>query len=384
MSWNAFGMQPGMTMQGPMQAMPMQGMNGAGMGNPRPVMPTAGVDGAWKCHACNNVNYAMRMVCNRCGAPKDSADKSADQRTEQVSQHSAQMLHGTHRRTNGEPIEGMDGNWACKSCGNVNFAKRDICNRCSFAKPTPEELAVRAQQLVEERKKDLAAGYAPRGFEGMLGFEHLPTNPEAPQPERQVRTSSGPPTVGGPDGNWACPSCGNVNYPKRDKCNRCGYPKPAMTALVQQQPQQPYPMYDDGSGQMYPMGMGNDAQLAMYGNLAPQPTQPAQQVQPASQGQESVLMLQTRIASLEASLQALQGQLVPQVAQISLQLQQTNAVVQQQARLLAMANLINAPADMGGGASAPDAASAMGLETNKRKAAGVDAGLEQPAKRQEA
>lgn len=28
------------------------------------------------------------------------------------------------------------------------------------------------------------------------------------------------------DGDWACPGCNNVNFARRDKCNRCGMPKP--------------------------------------------------------------------------------------------------------------------------------------------------------------
>eukprot|EP00443_Scrippsiella_acuminata_P075472 CAMPEP_0115420554 /NCGR_PEP_ID=MMETSP0271-20121206/25788_1 /TAXON_ID=71861 /ORGANISM="Scrippsiella trochoidea, Strain CCMP3099" /LENGTH=61 /DNA_ID=CAMNT_0002845153 /DNA_START=52 /DNA_END=233 /DNA_ORIENTATION=- len=32
--------------------------------------PVAGVDGAWACTSCSNVNFATREVCNRCQAPK--------------------------------------------------------------------------------------------------------------------------------------------------------------------------------------------------------------------------------------------------------------------------------------------------------------------------
>lgn len=170
MSWQTWGMHPGMHMPGVMNGM------GVPMGMARQP-PTPGVDGAWQCHACSNINYksarrpataaaggqsaaharvvvcAVRAVCNRCSAPKPSAQEAAEQRTEQVSQHSAQMLHGTNRRPNGEPIDGMDGNWGCKACSNVNFSKRDVCNRCFAPKPPPEELSARSQQLVEERKQ---------------------------------------------------------------------------------------------------------------------------------------------------------------------------------------------------------------------------------------
>lgn len=29
------------------------------------------------------------------------------------------------------------------------------------------------------------------------------------------------------DGDWACPGCNNVNFARRDKCNRCGMGKPS-------------------------------------------------------------------------------------------------------------------------------------------------------------
>ena len=32
--------------------------------------------------------------------------------------------------------------------------------------------------------------------------------------------------VSGVDGNWRCPQCQNINFGKRDRCNRCSCPKP--------------------------------------------------------------------------------------------------------------------------------------------------------------
>jgi len=28
------------------------------------------------------------------------------------------------------------------------------------------------------------------------------------------------------EGEWECPSCGNINWPKRTQCNQCGIKKP--------------------------------------------------------------------------------------------------------------------------------------------------------------
>ena len=38
----------------------------------------------------------------------------------------------TDRR--GLPLKGVDGNWECDKCGNVNFGSRDKCNRCANPK----------------------------------------------------------------------------------------------------------------------------------------------------------------------------------------------------------------------------------------------------------
>ena len=32
--------------------------------------PEAGVDGNWRCSACGNINFPIRENCNRCQAPK--------------------------------------------------------------------------------------------------------------------------------------------------------------------------------------------------------------------------------------------------------------------------------------------------------------------------
>ena len=36
-----------------------------------------------------------------------------------------------------------------------------------------------------------------------------------------------------PEGSWRCPSCGNVNWPQRALCNRCGGPKDGAEGLGQ-------------------------------------------------------------------------------------------------------------------------------------------------------
>merc|ERR1712039_804511 len=71
---------------------------------------------------CHGVNFAQRDACNRCGAAKAEAE--------------AQSFGGGKSGGKGKaPVAGVDGNWACPGCGNVNYAQREMCNRCQAPKP---------------------------------------------------------------------------------------------------------------------------------------------------------------------------------------------------------------------------------------------------------
>ncbi|KAG6955933.1 hypothetical protein JG688_00011674 [Phytophthora aleatoria] len=85
-----------------------------------------------------------------------------------------------------------DGDWACPNpgCSNINFARRNTCNRCQT--PRPEGLS-------SDKPK------------GGADFR-------------------GPPGLFQP-GDWTCNTCGNVNWERRAECNMCKSSKPGMTGL---------------------------------------------------------------------------------------------------------------------------------------------------------
>merc|ERR550532_2284859 len=116
--------------------------------------PIAGLDGNWACVHCGNVNWAVRDFCNRCSAPKHDAE--------------APLIV--------LPTQGHGVNWTCPQCQNINFPHRTICNRC-----------------------------------------------QAPMPSATPNTKA---PSGDMSGNWTCPRCQNENYPHRTVCNRCQEPRP--------------------------------------------------------------------------------------------------------------------------------------------------------------
>ncbi|KAL3919141.1 MAG: hypothetical protein SGPRY_005740 [Prymnesium sp.] len=180
------------------------------------------------------------------------------------------------------PIEGVDGNWRCHSCNNINLGVRERCNRCAL----------------------------PKAFD-----VHSAMTAALPLPKK------GP--VEGVDGNWRCSSCSNINFGIREKCNRCAAPRAAVAAQH----------YVDGSGHVYHLGL--DGQLGLKSGSNGKCSSPLQILsqQQGSHGSNSasasssatnvahleaqVALLYQRQTNLELQVQALQGQLSQQAALLS-------------------------------------------------------------------
>lgn len=256
--------------------------------------PVEGVDGNWRCLSCSNINFGTRAVCNRCQSPRPS----------DVQLMQAQMEAPAVRK-GGAPVEGVDGNWKCLSCTNINFASRTHCNRCQAPKPTPEQLE--------------AAAYAPAG-------------------QRPAAFGKGGPPVEGMDGNWKCINCGNINFVQRAKCNRCQTDK-----ALSVNPMAQMLGYDQQSFDMSQFGMNAMAQLpasllggdqaaaaAAMGMAAATGMGSSQELPVVLAKMEQMEQRQTQMAltvsALQQQVQNLQKQLTEQAFQLATQANVTSTL----------------------------------------------------------
>uniref|UniRef100_A0A673N5L8 Zinc finger Ran-binding domain-containing protein 2 n=1 Tax=Sinocyclocheilus rhinocerous TaxID=307959 RepID=A0A673N5L8_9TELE len=83
-------------------------------------------DGDWVCpdEKCGNVNFARRTSCNRCGSEKTTEAKMMKAGGTEIGKTLAEKSKGLFSAND----------WQCKTCGNVNWARRSECNMCNTPK----------------------------------------------------------------------------------------------------------------------------------------------------------------------------------------------------------------------------------------------------------
>eukprot|EP00915_Cephaloidophora_sp_WS-2016_P008359 GHVH01011520.1.p1 GENE.GHVH01011520.1~~GHVH01011520.1.p1 ORF type:complete len:234 (+),score=37.67 GHVH01011520.1:30-731(+) len=76
--------------------------------------------------SCGNTNFMRRNVCNKCGKKPHSAHEK-----------NRRFSDGTTSQAKNKPDFTDD--WICASCMNHNWARRDTCNICNTPKPAKDE-----------------------------------------------------------------------------------------------------------------------------------------------------------------------------------------------------------------------------------------------------
>ncbi|ETI36344.1 hypothetical protein F441_17400 [Phytophthora nicotianae CJ01A1] len=136
-------------------------------------------DGDWACPnpGCSNINFARRNACNRCQTP----------RPEGVGGDKAKTKGGTDFR--GPPGLFQPGDWTCITCGNVNWERRTECNMCKSSKPGMAGLDEKRDGAgggFNERQERVASAKTEVGEDGYDDFGMRKKKVKASKAEREA------------------------------------------------------------------------------------------------------------------------------------------------------------------------------------------------------
>ena len=197
-------------------------MNSAGIGLAQPAGGSGAPPGSWTCPGCKNVNWPKRTQCNKagCALPRPAMG-------------GMEGMGGMGMGMGGMGMAdmGMGGMQGSIGMGGAQGpAGMGGMDGMSAATQLQEYHALQQLGMPHAMQQHGAMG----AMGAMGGMGGMGVGMPMPMMMGAAAGFAGMGAGGGgggahPEGSWACPSCNNVNWPKRTTCNKstCGRPRPA-------------------------------------------------------------------------------------------------------------------------------------------------------------
>lgn len=174
---------------GAVEAMPAPAFGGSA--------PAWSREGDWNCLECGDIQFARNESCRKCGAPNPYMFPP-------VMAGGCTGVPKPQRNGRSSPSWSREGDWNCPSCGDIQFGRNESCRQCGTAKPLPVGAGVKPLPV--------GAGVNLGGPGVNLGGKGVAHGPVGSGAARE--------------GDWLCPSCGDLQFARNDKCRRCSAAKP--------------------------------------------------------------------------------------------------------------------------------------------------------------
>jgi len=107
-------------------------------GPPKPGASTKSIfmPGSWVCGSCQNINWPKRETCGMRNCGKARTEVDAGPPSPQMLQAQQEGGAVPQSMAPANPLaDPANGAWNCASCGNLNFAGREVCNRRACGLP---------------------------------------------------------------------------------------------------------------------------------------------------------------------------------------------------------------------------------------------------------